>query len=263
VTASATGGGDVAANMIDGNTATRWSSGTPMVNGQTVTVNLGSSQKFDQVTMDSAGSTADYARGYQVFVSTNGTTWGSAVATGTGAAAVVTATFANQTAQYIKIVQTGTSTSWWSIAELNVYTAGSGGGTGNPVVLPRTGWVATASSTGGGDVPANMLDGNSASRWSTGIPMANAQWITVDLGSAKTFRQLTMDSGGSAADYARGYQVFVSADGTNWGTAVATGTGTAALITSTFTAQTARYVRVVQTGTSTSWWSIVEFNLYN
>jgi beta-glucosidase len=263
VTASATGGTDVAANMIDGNTATRWSTGTPMVNGQTVTVDLKSAQTFDQITMDSAGSTNDYARGYQVFVSNDGATWGTAVATGTGTAALVTSTFANQTARYIKIVQTGSASSWWSIAELNVYAAGSGGGGGTPVVLPRTGWVASASNTGGTDVPANMLDGNTATRWSTGVPMANAQWITVDLGSATTFRQLTMDSGGSASDYARGYQVFVSSDGTNWGTAVATGTGTAALVTATFTAQTGRYVRVVQTGSSTSWWSIVEFNLYN
>ncbi len=43
--------------------------------------------------MDSAGSTSDYARGYQVSLSTDGTTWSAPVATGTGTAALVTATF--------------------------------------------------------------------------------------------------------------------------------------------------------------------------
>jgi beta-glucosidase len=91
--------------------------------------------------------------------------------------------------------------------------------------------------------------------------MANGQSFTLDLGAARTFSKLTMDSAGSAADYARGYQVLTSTDGTNFGSAVATGTGTAAQVTANFPATTARYVKVVQTGTSTSWWSIAEVNL--
>ncbi|MGI5239733.1 glycoside hydrolase family 3 C-terminal domain-containing protein [Dactylosporangium sp. CA-139066] len=260
VTASATGGADVPARMIDGDAATRWTSGTPMANGQWVTVDLGSAQTFDQVRMDSAGSANDYARGYQILTSADGTTWSAPVATGAGTGALVTAQFTARTARYLRIVQTGTASSWWSIAELNVDTAGTVQ-TGGP--LPRTGWTATASATGGADVPARVLDGDTATRWSTGTPMANGQWLTVDLGAPRTFKQLRMDSAGSANDYARGYQVLVSNDGTTWSAPVATGTGTAALITAAFPAQTARYVRVVQTGTSSSWWSIAELNLDN
>ncbi len=91
-------------------------------------------------------------------------------------------------------------------------------------MLSRTGWVASASATGGGDVPANMLDGNTGTRWSTGTPMVNGQTFTLDLGSAKSFSKLMMDSAGSTGDYAHGYQVFVSTDGTNFGSAIATGT---------------------------------------
>ena len=36
-----------------------------------------SAQTFNEITMDSAGSTNDYARGYQVYVSNDGTTWSS------------------------------------------------------------------------------------------------------------------------------------------------------------------------------------------
>ncbi|SHN08861.1 beta-glucosidase [Actinacidiphila paucisporea] len=263
VTASSTGGGDVPANMLDGSTATRWSSGVPMASGQSFTLDMGAAKSIDRVVMDSAGSASDYARGYQVLTSTDGTTFGSPVATGTGTAAQVTATFPATTARYVKVVQTGTSTSWWSIAELNVFTDGTTGGGGTGAVLPRTGWSATASSTGGGDVPANMLDGSTATRWSSGVPMASGQSFTLDMGAAKTIDPLTMDSAGSASDYARGYQVLTSTDGTTFGSPVATGTGTAAQVTATFPATTARYVKVVQTGTSTSWWSIAEVNLSN
>jgi len=72
-----------------------------------------------------------------------------------------------------------------------------------------------------------------------------------------------MDSAGSTNDYAHGYQVNLSTDGVNWGSPVATGAGTAALVTVTFPAQNARYIRVTQTGSSSSWWSIAEFNAYS
>jgi hypothetical protein len=122
--------------------------------------------------------------------------------------------------------------------------------------------VASASNTGGADVPAHAIDGNTATRWSTGTPMTNGMWFEVDMTATQTFNQITMDSAGSPNDFARGYQVFVSSDGTNFGSAVATGTGAAALITVQFGVQNARYIKVIQTGTSTSWWSIAEFNVY-
>jgi beta-glucosidase len=136
--------------------------------------------------------------------------------------------------------------------------AGNGGG--GHTQLPRTGWTASASATGGGDVAARMLDGDSATRWSTGTPMVNGQTVTVDMGASHTISQITMDSAGSASDYARGYQVALSANGTTWSAPVATGSGSAALVTATFPAQAARYIRVTQTGSASSWWSIAEFN---
>ena len=94
-------------------------------------VNLGSAQTFNQIEMNSGGSAGDYARGYNVEVSTNGTTFTS-VAAGTGTASPETVTFATQTAQYIRVVLTaGVTTNWWSIAEFTVYSSG-GGGSGPP-----------------------------------------------------------------------------------------------------------------------------------
>src|SRR5579863_4498624 len=72
--------------------------------------------------------------------------------------------------------------------------------------LPRTGWVAAASV---GANPAYALDGNNATRWTTGTPQANGQWFEVDMRSTQTFSQLTLDAAGSTGDYPRGYAVYV------------------------------------------------------
>ncbi len=122
---------DAPANAIDGNINTRFSSDADQASGMYFQLNMGSAQTFNQIEMNSGGSTGDYARGYNVEVSTNGTTFTS-VATGTGTSSPETVTFAAQTAQYIRVVlTTGVTTNWWSIAEFTVYTA-SGGGGGTP-----------------------------------------------------------------------------------------------------------------------------------
>jgi beta-glucosidase len=91
--------------------------------------------------------------------------------------------------------------------------------------------------------------------------MAAGNTVTVNLAGARTFSRLVMDSAGSASDYARGYRVEVSNDGTTW-RQVATGTGTQALLSVPLGTQTASYVRITQTGAASSWWSIAELNLY-
>ncbi|MWC29297.1 discoidin domain-containing protein [Paenibacillus sp. MMS18-CY102] len=261
--------GDAAANLLDGNLATRWSAGTAMAPGQSLTVDMKAAKSVSKLVMDSSGNANDYARGYEVYLSTDGTTWGNAVASGTGTGAVITATFTAQTARYIKVVQTGTVSNWWSIQELNVYGAGSGtggnGGTGGVtpgVAQDRTGWTAS-SNPSSGDAAANLLDGSLATRWSAGTAMAPGQYLTVDMKASKSISKLVMDSTGSDNDYARGYEVYVSADGTNWGSAVASGTGSGPVITVNFTQQNARYIKVVQTGTNPSWWSIQELNVFS
>jgi beta-glucosidase len=137
-------------------------------------------------------------------------------------------------------------------------TVGSTGST----ALSRTGWGVTASPSSTTDVPARMLDGDSATRWSSGTPMADGNTVTVDLGASRTFSKVVMDSGGSTSDYARGYRIDVSTDGSAWRN-VGTGTGSAAVVTATIGSQTARYLRITQTGSATSWWSIAELNLYS
>jgi hypothetical protein len=127
---------DAPANAIDGNLGTRYSSDAVQAPGMWFQINLGASQNFNQIQLNSGDWPGDYAVGYNVEVSTNGSNFTS-VATGSGSSSVETITFADQTARYIRVVLTAASSGpWWSIAEFTAYTDGSGGGTGNP---PPTG----------------------------------------------------------------------------------------------------------------------------
>ena len=127
----------------------------------------------------------------------------------------------------------------------------------------RTGWVASTNApSSSADAPANALDGDLTTRFSSGEDQAPGVYFEVDLGSAHTFDALKMSVPNSPTDYARGYDVEVSTDASSW-TTVAACTGSATPQTVGFSAQTARYVKVVLTATTTGiWWSIDELNLY-
>ena len=129
-------------------------------------------------------------------------------------------------------------------------------------LLSRAGWTATASSSAGGDPPANAVDGDPGTRWSGGHGQTNGDWFSLDLGAPRTFDGLLVDSTVSTGDFARGYQVYVSNDGVNWGSAIASGPGTGQLLRVVFEPVTARYVRIVATEGSGNWWSIGEINVF-
>ncbi len=250
-TASSTESGGATANAIDNNSTTRWSNGAAQANGQYYQVDMGRNQTFNRVLIDAGASVADYPRGYQVQVSTDGSNF-TTVSSGTNSHAAVLVEFPVQVARYIKVVQTGASTSWWSIHELNVY---------GELERSRTGWTASASSTESGGATGNALDTNTANRWSSGAAQASGQYFTVDLGSNQWFNHIVMDSGASTNDYAREYIVETSTDNTNW-TMRANGEGTGAVVTANFPIAEARYIKVTLKQASTSWWSIAEFRVY-
>jgi F5/8 type C domain len=129
--------------------------------------------------------------------------------------------------------------------------------------LSRTGWVAsTNSEASGSDVPANALDGNLLTRFSTDETQASGLNFEVNMGSPQTFNELEMEVPNSATDYARDYVVQVSNDGATWHH-VATCSGTTTPEIVSFPTQTAQYVRVVLASPNTTyWWSIDEFYLY-
>lgn len=107
------------------------------------------------------------------------------------------------------------------------------------------------------------LDANPGSRWDTGRPMKPGDWFVLDLGRECTVKGLTLDTAGSANDYPRGYEVYISFDGGNWGKPVVTGKGVNPITEIKFDkpAKT-RFIKILQTGSSDDWhWSIHELKV--
>jgi RHS repeat-associated protein len=256
-TASSSSGSDTPSHAIDGNSTTRWSTGSDQTAGQWFSIDMQTPQSFSQITIDPAGSTSDFTQAFQIFVSNDAVDWGVPVASGTGTSGVLTIIFPTQTARFVGVVQTGTGTHWWSIAEINVY--GPGATPTGP--LSTIGWVASASVSSSTDVPSRAIDGNLGTRWSTGTGQANGQNFQVDMLQQQSVSGVVMNSDGSTNDYARGYQIYVSNDTSNWGAAVATGTATSSPISVTFAKKSGRYLKIVQTGSASNWWSIAELTV--
>jgi len=276
-------------NAVDGdaNSATRFSTDEDEAAGLYYQVNLGSAQTFDQIDMNATGGYAgDFAPGYQVEVSTNGTTW-TTVDTVTGATAFPEiATFPTQTAQYLRVALTGATATWWSMVQfivsnltsgttypadtysLSVCGSGNTSGSGSCVheaPLSESGWTASSNADYGEDVPqnaiTNVIDGTDATRFSTDQDQAAGLYYEVNLGSVQSFNAVDLDSGGYGSDYAHAYTIAVSDNGTSW-TTVTDGTGDETPEVAPFPTQTAQYIRVtLDENSSDNWWSIVDFSL--
>ncbi|MEV5960647.1 discoidin domain-containing protein [Kribbella sp. NPDC051952] len=105
------------------------------------------------------------------------------------------------------------------------------------------------------------VDADGSTVWTSKEAQAPGQWVQVDLGRAKTFRQVALDSGGNLGDYARGRDVAVSNDGVHWRT-IASGTSTGQLTTIDVRPTYARYVRITSTASAGNWWSLADLRLY-
>lgn len=250
---------DVVARAIDGSLATRWSSGKPQASGQTFELDMGKPQTFNKLTMDAGSTTTDYPRGFDVRTSKDGLTWSAPVATANGSGQTVSASFPFQTARYVRVTLTKSATNWWAIHEVTVFGLVSAF---TPVALSRSGWSATASLTCPDDFASHVLDGAATTRWSPGVPQAKGQWLQIDMKTARVFERILLDSGVSSGDYARGFDVAVSSDGTNFGAPIASGSGTGQAVSISFPAQTARYVRVTLNKSATNWWSVHELHVF-
>jgi hypothetical protein len=123
-------------------------------------------------------------------------------------------------------------------------------------------WTATASAGSGAN---NMFDGNVGTRWSTGRPMQQGDWIVIDMGSPQTFNAIILNSGSSTNDFPGRYEAFVSDDGLSWGDAVVTGEGRQHMTVIRFpTEQSRRFVRIVLTEVNPQvsfHWSVAEASI--
>jgi hypothetical protein len=159
---------------------------------------------------------------------------GAAIAGATAASYTTpAATAADNGAQFTVAVTNAGGTVVSSAATLTV-TGGTGGGT-----LLSQGKPATASSTEGGLVAANAVDGNTGTRW--GSAFTNTEWVQVDLGATATISRVVLNW---EAAFATGYQIQTAASAAGpWTTIFSTTTGDGGIDDLTVSG-TGRFVRV-------------------
>jgi hypothetical protein len=139
--------------------------------------------------------------------------------------------------------------------------------------ISNAGWTATAIATPATDgtlsdaVTANAFDNNLTTRWSTGQAQTPAagEYYLLDLGSPQTISQVALyyppagDAG--TTDFPAGYSLGLSTSASGPFTTVATGVG-GSPTAMCFPAQSAQYLKITQTGTSGSWLSIYEIQVF-
>lgn len=117
--------GDVAANAVDGDASTRYSTGEGQATGQYLQVDFGRRIPARQVVFDTGASLTDYPRGYQVQVSTDGANWTTVVTDGAGTGQFTTVDLDGAPIQYLRITLTAADPgNWWSVADVRAYVAG-------------------------------------------------------------------------------------------------------------------------------------------
>ncbi|HVK19736.1 MAG TPA: discoidin domain-containing protein [Actinokineospora sp.] len=258
--AEATSPASPASRAIDGNTGTLWHTAytggvAPMPHRLDIT--LPAKHVIDKLTYlpRQDGGTNGNIANYEVSVSDDGVTWSAPVASGTfsAGASEKVVTFTPVGARHVRLRATSSQNGqgYAAAAEVGLF-----GRPYNPTALTKGAWTATADSAetaSENGAAANVLDGNTGTTWHTAYsggvaPMPHQ--IDVKMDSTRIVDRLDylprqVGTNGTIANY----QVFVSQDGVNWGTAVATGTfaAGATVKTVTFPPVTARHVRLKAT----------------
>ncbi|KAH7224245.1 hypothetical protein B0J15DRAFT_579554 [Fusarium solani] len=119
------------------------------------------------------------------------------------------------------------------------------------IPIDRKGWTVTCSNQQSGNDCAKAIDGNTATFWQTNANTKAPVTITVDMKTARNVNGLSQlplqDNSNNIGNWIERHSVFLSTDGKNWGSPVATGTWWTDKTEkfSNFEPQRARYVRLV------------------
>lgn len=127
-----------------------------------------------------------------------------------------------------------------------------------PTLLSRGRPTTASSSENATYGPANAVDGNTGTRWSS--QFSDPQWISVDLGQVRSVSRVRLQW---EAAYGRAYRIETSENNSTWSTANTQTASDGGVDDITFTAANARYVRVFGTARATAWgYSLFEFDVY-
>jgi hypothetical protein len=276
VTAS-TNDGNVPGNTVDNNLATRWSA---IGDGQWIKYDLGSVRTVTRVGIAVYNGNTRQNR-FDLQVSTDNATWTTAIAGGLTASTTLEQSYdiADQPARWVRYVGHGstdpTKATTNSVTEVSVFAltavvtptptpivTATPTPTATPSPVPTVveitpAGAAVTASTNDGNVPANTVDHNLATRWSAN---GDGQWIQYDLGATRTVTSVKIGwyQGNTRASM---FDVLVSATPTGATTPLLVGgrsTGTTTAIeTYDVTDGTGRYLRIVGHGNNVNLWNSV------
>ncbi|HEX5781995.1 MAG TPA: discoidin domain-containing protein [Solirubrobacteraceae bacterium] len=119
MTASANPPAD-AANAVDDDATTRWTTSAGQAPGQWLQADLGATKRIRRVVLDTGADRGDFPRGYALQTSRDGVVWADA-ASGAGSGQLTTIDIPPTRARYVRVNQTATAPQWWSVADLRVY----------------------------------------------------------------------------------------------------------------------------------------------
>jgi len=77
----------------------------------------------NEIVFDTGVNLGDYPRGYAVSVSSDGASWSTAIANGTGTGQLTVVPLSGAAVRYVRMTLTGSSGSWWSVADVRAYVA--------------------------------------------------------------------------------------------------------------------------------------------
>jgi endo-alpha-N-acetylgalactosaminidase len=262
-------------NVLDGDLATLWhtryTGGSIAPLPHEIQLDLGGSYPVTDLYYQPRTDASPNGRigRYEVYVSADGTNWGSTVATGTFAnsTALQTVRFPATTGRYVRLraLSEVAGNQFTSVAELGAGIAR--GGLAPSLRVRSVDSEETVAMNGRG---TNVLDGNAATLWHTrysGTVAEMPHTIELDLGATYPMTELFYlpRADTSANGRIKDYEVYVSTDGTTWGTPVATGAfvNSTALQTARFPATFGRYVqlRALSEVNSTELTSVAELNV--
>lgn len=105
------------------------------------------------------------------------------------------------------------------------------------------------------------MDNDIATRWDSGKKQEPGMWFMADCRYERTFDNIKLDTGASANDFPNAYEVYISNSTNDWKSPVVKGEGKKGQLVIPCNKARGQYVKVVQTGSTTSWfWSIHEFS---
>jgi galactose oxidase len=260
-----------ARNAIDGKNGTFWESkSSPLPHH--ITINLHTTRNVSALTYlprQDKSSTGNIGR-YSISVSMNGKNWGAPVVTGTWAddKSLKTAVFSTVSARYVRLTaltNAGGGGAYTSAAAIGLL----GGEPPIGPALSRIGWTASADSKASATYAAsNVLDGDAITMWRTAsTPLPHS--ITIDMQSTQVVSGLSyMPRQDKTLNGTIGkYAIYVSSDGTNWGSPVAAGkwANNNTMKDAVFPAVSARFVRLTaltEAGSGGPMTSAAEINIH-